>query len=33
LVHDAELGVVLKLLWLELPVREARKELPSARQN
>jgi hypothetical protein len=33
LVHDAELGIVLKLLRLELPVREARKELPSARQN
>jgi hypothetical protein len=33
LVHDGESGVVLKLLWLELPLTEACKELPDARRN
>ncbi len=33
LVYDAGSGVVLKLLWLELPLSEARKELPDTRRN
>ena len=30
LVYQDELGVVLKLRWLELPLAEARKELPTS---
>jgi hypothetical protein len=33
LVYDAESGVVLKLLRMELPLTEARKELPNAQRN
>lgn len=33
LVYDAEAGVVLKLLWPEIPLAEARQQLASAQQN
>ena len=33
LACDSESGVVLKLLWPEFPLTEARKELPVVRQN
>jgi hypothetical protein len=33
LVYDAETGVVLKLLWPELPLAEAREQLMGVQQN
>ncbi|MGC1969063.1 MAG: hypothetical protein WA673_21560, partial [Candidatus Acidiferrales bacterium] len=33
LLYEGESGVVLKLLWMELPLTEARKELPGALRN
>lgn len=30
LVYDGQLGVVLKLIWLQFPLTESRKELPAA---
>src|SRR5208282_2794738 len=33
LVYDEKSGVVLKLVWEELPLTEARKELPAVQRN
>jgi hypothetical protein len=33
LVYDGESGVVLKLLWMELPLTEVRKQLTDAQRN
>jgi hypothetical protein len=32
-MYDNEFGVVLRLLWQELPLAEGQKELPTASQG